>query len=333
MRLVRGSRLGKTRPGGAVVTMGNFDGVHRGHQKVIAEARRRADKRGVDLVVISFDPHPEQLISPETAPKLLTTVEEKQWIMERLGVDTLWIIPFTTKLAAVSAENFFRRFVIKEAGAVEVVLGHDHRFGAGARGDFAMVKHLTEGTSIKAEMIHPEQVPGANGTEAGTVSSTLIRKWVSRGDFDQANRLLGYPFLISGQVVHGRGLGREMGFPTINLDLIPANKLLPSPGIYYAQAVVQGCLREGAFYVGNQPTFGGNRIGIELHLLDFSGDLYGAHVLIYMRGKVREDRKFDSADSLAQQIKTDVARIRALAKENSRKNKEYNLIIMEDLCP
>ncbi len=314
---------------GTVVTMGNFDGVHRGHQKVILEARARARRRQCSLAVITFDPHPEQVLSPEAAPKLLTTVEEKEWIMNRLGVDVLWVLPFTLELAGLPADAFFRRFVIEEAGAQEIVLGHDHRFGTGAQGNFSLVRDLTHRTNIKADILKPEMVEGQ------AVSSTWIRKWVSHGDFENAMHLLGYPYLISGQVVRGRGLGREMGFPTINLGLVQLNKLLPPPGIYSAQVCAQNRIYDGAFYLGRKPTFGGNETSLEIHLLDFNGDLYGAHVLIYMRRKLREDRKFDSVDSLARQIQADIAQIRAgrNPKQENMPPEMENFSSMEDLCP
>jgi riboflavin kinase/FMN adenylyltransferase len=292
------------------VAIGNFDGVHLGHRKVVEILKKRAVKCKGASVVVAFDPHPEHVLSPETGPKLLTTVDEKRVLLEELGVDAFVALAFDTALAELPPLQFIRRYMLEQLGAGEIVVGRDHRFGRRAEGDADFIRKTARELGLRTEVVEPVLQGGKQ------VSSTWIRKWLAHGDLERANALLGHPYLIAGEVVRGEGVGRRLGFPTCNLRAASPHKLVPSGGVYRAKVKVGESTFSGAFYVGSRPTFEGALQRMEVHLLDFNGDLYGEYVLLYVFQRIREDRKFRNAEELSVQIQQDVEMIRQWKEED-----------------
>ncbi|MGH7613728.1 MAG: bifunctional riboflavin kinase/FAD synthetase [Gemmatimonadales bacterium] len=283
----------------AVVTVGTFDGVHRGHQAVLAEIVRRARAGGRDSVVVTFDPHPLEIVNPAAAPRLLTLPGERHPLLLACGVDRVVTLPFTAQLARLSPEEFVRSVLRAEVGMQELVLGHDHGFGRGRSGDVDTVRR------IGAEDRFAVDVVDAVRDDGQPISSTLIRTAVAHGDLALAQRWLGRPYGARGTVERGAGRGRSIGVPTINLPVPDARKLLPPDGVY-AVWVSWGERRCGGMMnQGPRPTFGVAERGLEVHLFDFAEELYGETVLVEWVRRLREVRTFASREALLEQLAHD----------------------------
>lgn len=288
-----------------VVTVGTFDGVHRGHWEVLREIRDRARLTGRRSVLVTFHPHPLTIVRPEHAPPLLTTPVEKKEILAESGVDWAVFVPFTPTLSRYSPRRFVEEILVGRLGVGELVIGYDHGFGRGRSGDPDTLREIGAELGFDVDVVPPV----AAGDEA--ISSTRIRRALEAGDVVSAREGLGRPYSVRGLVVRGEGRGRTLGFPTANLGGIDAQKLIPPPGIY----AVKGVVRKrgtygGALHVGPRPTFRGSPPTIELHLLDFRGDLYGEEVRVDFVEYLREVRPFDSAQALVEQMRADVQRAR-----------------------
>jgi riboflavin kinase/FMN adenylyltransferase len=286
-----------------VVTIGNFDGVHRGHRKILEQGLKKARTHNGHLIVLTFFPHPEQILFPEKAPKLLCSNEEKAFLMSQLEVDALWVIPFSKALAALTAEKFLLDYVIHPIHPKEIVLGHDHRFGKQTDGKAETVKEICDRFSIVTDMVEPVMTQGER------ISSTKIRQLLNLGNIQEANLLLGHPYMIAGTVVKGEGRGKQLGFPTINIQLPVREKQLFPDGVYQVGVKAKEKNYLGALYVGERPTFNKKEKTIEIHILNFKDDLYGQNVLIYMNRKIRDDQKFKNAEDLINQIQIDIKSI------------------------
>lgn len=291
---------------GTVATVGTFDGVHRGHQAVLAEIVRRARAGGRDSVVVTFDPHPLEIVNPAAAPRLLTLPAERHPLLVACGVDRVVTLPFTAELARLSPEEFVRNVLRAEVGMQELVLGHDHGFGRGRSGDVDTVRRIGAEDGFAVDVVDPVRDDGQ------PISSTLIRTAVAHGDLALAARWLGRPYAARGTVERGAGRGRSIGVPTINLPVPDARKLLPPDGVY-AVWVSWGERRCGGMMnQGSRPTFGVAERGLEVHLFDFAEDLYGETVLVEWVRRLRDVRAFPSRDALLEQL----ARDRAAARES-----------------
>ena len=308
------------------VAIGNFDGVHRGHQALIATARRMAgnaaDKTAVgghpdgdgagpgEVVALTFDPHPARLFAPALAPPLITTLERRAELLGEAGADIVIIEPFTAALAAVEAEAFARDVLAGDLGAAHVVVGYDFSFGRGRRGDTAALEAFGARFGFGVSIVRRVSVHGL------TCSSTKVREFVLEGRVEGAEVLLGRPFEIAGEVTRGAARGRAIGFPTANIR--PEAELLPRPGIYAARAhldapVDGGATRPAALSIGTNPTFTDDgALTVEAYLLDFEGDLYGQRLRLDVIHRLRDERRFDSVEALVAQIHADVARTREL---------------------
>lgn len=289
----------------AAVTVGNFDGVHRGHQALVAAALRSARAQSGTAVVLTFDPHPSHVLSPHRAPEALMTVEQKAEILGELGIDFLAVLPFTRELAERSPEEFARDVLQQCLGARAVIVGHNFRFGRHRAGDASRLAELgaTMGFAVEtvAAVVH----------EGAPISSTRIREALARGEIEAANALLGRPHLLDGRVRTGEGRGRTLGFPTANLELL--NEAVPGGGVYACRVRVEGetAPRPAVVNVGRRPTFGGGDLIVEVHLLDFSGDLYGRRLRVAFESKLRDERAFPGVEALKRQIEADAAEARA----------------------
>jgi len=292
------------------VTIGNFDGVHLGHQALLAEAHRRAGPTRL-TVALTFMPHPARVLAPAKAPPLIMPIGRRLELLAASGVDAVVIQPFTPEFAAVEADDFVRQILARELGAADVVVGFDFSFGRGRAGNVQRLQSLGDQLGMGVAIIPPVSVDGH------PCSSTRIRTLVAAGDLRPAATLLGRPFEVEGTVVRGAARGRSLGFPTANLA--PETELAPKLGIYAARARLadgpgDATAHVAAVSVGRNPTFEGPAapVTIEAHLLDFTGDLYGRRLRLEMIDWLRDEQKFDSSEALIAQIGADVARVRAL---------------------
>jgi riboflavin kinase/FMN adenylyltransferase len=296
------------------IAIGNFDGVHRGHQALVALASRLARAAGGDSVVLTFDPHPARLLAPALAPPMLMTLERRLELLAEAGADAVVVEPFTTELAALPADRFIAEVLRGDFDARHVVVGWDFTFGAGRQGNATTLASEGARLHMGVNIVPPVMVAGL------VCSSTKIREFVLEGRVEGATMLLGRPFEIIGRVVHGAERGRTLGIPTANLD--PEADLLPKPGVYAAWAyrLDDGSrLRlRAAVSIGSNPTFAaedrraGPAVTIEAHLLDFDGDLYGARLRLEFAGWLRDQRRFSSADELTAEIRRDILRTREI---------------------
>lgn len=305
--------LGLPRDGrGTVVTVGTFDGVHRGHWAVLQEIRLRAKETGRRSVLVTFHPHPLQILRPDEAPPLLTTPTEKKEILAETGLDYAVFLSFTNVLAEYSPQRFVEEILIGRLGVQELVIGYDHGFGKGRSGDVLTLRDIGRDLRFTVDVVSPIRA----GEEP--VSSTRIRKALLEGDVESARQGLGRPYCIRGMVVRGEGRGRKLGFPTANLWVPVNGKLIPPPGVYAVRAGLRRGVFGGAIHIGPRPTFRGSPPTIELHLFDFDGDLYGEQIRVEFIRFIRDVRPFSSASALVDQLKLDVDAAReALVGEGS----------------
>jgi len=285
---------------GAVVTVGTFDGVHRGHQAVLAEITRRARARGGDSVVVTFDPHPLAIVNPSAAPPLLTLPAEKRRLLEAAGVSRVETLPFTPELARLEPVAFVRDVLRARWHMDELVLGHDHGFGRGRSGDVDTVRRIAASDGFAVDVVDAVKVDGQ------PISSTLIRTALAHGDIGLARRWLGRPYGALGTVERGAGRGRTIGIPTLNLPVPDARKLLPPDGVYAVWVTLpDGGRYGGMMNQGSRPTFGVTERGLEIHLFEFDAEIYGATVWVEWVGRLRDVRAFPSREALIEQLAQD----------------------------
>ncbi|MFO7785804.1 MAG: bifunctional riboflavin kinase/FAD synthetase [Thermodesulfobacteriota bacterium] len=288
-----------------VLTIGNFDGVHEGHKALFRKVRDRARELEGQSVVMTFDPHPIRVMKPGNGPPLITPIGQKLELIGMTGIDVTLCLPFTREFAAVSAEDFVRTILVDLLGIRELVVGYDYSFGAGRRGDIALLKNMGKDLGFEVHVVEPITIDGL------PVSSTSIRHLVRDGDLAGAKRLLGRDYQIRGTVVHGEGRGAHLlEIPTANLR--PVDELVPRKGVYAVFVHFDGLTYRGVTNIGNNPTFGQNELSIETHLLDFSGDLLGRSIRIDFLERLRDERAFRSVNDLSDQIARDIQRAAAV---------------------
>jgi riboflavin kinase/FMN adenylyltransferase len=289
---------------GSVVTVGTFDGVHRGHQAVLAENARRAAASGRQGMLVTFEPHPLDIVNPAAAPPRLTTAVERMEVVATSAIDRMLVLHFDATLATRSPGEFVEQVLRGHCDMRELVIGHDHGFGRGRTGDVQTLQALGRARGFPVDVVPPVTVDG------NPVSSTAIRRAVAGGDLAAAARQLGRRYSVSGQVRRGAGRGRAGGFPTVNLD-VPPRKLLPPDGVYAAIVETPAGRFGGMMNQGHRPTFGDGLRLIEVHLFGFAGDLYDRWVRVEWVAHLREIRRFDGVAALRQQLEDD--RLRAVA--------------------
>ncbi|MER6395578.1 MULTISPECIES: bifunctional riboflavin kinase/FAD synthetase [unclassified Kitasatospora] len=296
--------------GRSVVTIGSFDGVHRGHQLIINRAVERARELGVRSVVVTFDPHPSEVVRPGSHPPLLAPQPRRAELIEALGVDAVLVLPFTSEFSQESPETFVRQVLVDALGARLVIEGPNFRFGHRAAGDVALLAELGRAADFDVEVVDL-QVRGAAG-DGEPFSSTLIRRLVAAGDMAGAGEVLGRPHRVEGVVVRGAQRGRELGFPTANVDTVP-HSAIPADGVYAGWLTADGELMPAAISVGTNPTFDGTARTVEAYAIDRVGlDLYGLHVAVDFLAYLRGMEKFDSIDALLDRMADDVKQAREL---------------------
>lgn len=286
-----------------VVTIGNFDGVHRGHQQLFQIVKERARALQGQAVVITFDPHPIKIMQPDRQLPLLTTTEQKLRLLAALDLDVVVVHPFTREFGALPARDFVQHYLVDRLGVAEVVIGHDYRFGRRREGDIALLQRLGQEKGFQVRVVDAIQI------DQTVVSSTLIRQLIKKGDVARARVFLGRPYEVTGEVIHGYGRGsRLLGYPTANLKV--DNELLPATGIYAVWVGWAGRSYEGVANIGVCPTFGNQEVTLEVHILDFQQDIYGERLAVEFVARLREERRFADVAALVAQIERDVAAAR-----------------------
>ncbi len=284
-----------------VLALGNFDGLHRGHVKIIERIRRGASERGGMPIVLTFDPHPPRVLRPDKAPPLLMTKAQKLEALERAGVAGVAVVRFTTDLARWEPEMFVSSVLVDWLRVAEVWVGADFLFGRDRSGNFSLLRALGQQHGFRVEKIDPIRY------KEFVVSSTRIRRLLAEGRVDEAGALLGHQYVIGGTVVHGAHRGREIGFPTANIET--ANELVPPHGVYATLITLDGQVRPSVTNIGVRPTFGDQpRVSVETHVLGETGDVYGKAVRLSFVQRLRDERRFPDVDALREQIAADVRR-------------------------
>ena len=305
----------------ACLALGVFDGVHRGHRQIVRRTVARAAREGGEAWILSFDAHPDKVLRPRFAPALLTSTPHKLDILAELGIDGCVLVHFTPRFATMEPETFVARLCKTAPGLRAIFVGKDWRFGKAGRGDVALLSREAGRHGIAVEAVPPVRWRGA------VISSTRIRNAIGQGKLKAAAAMLGRPFSLMGNVVHGKRIGRKLGFPTANID--PHNEACPPIGVYAVRARLAGRTYDGVISIGLRPTFEhgkGRRVTVELHLLDFARNIYGKTIEVFFLARLRGERRFASARDLAAQIARDIAKAREiLARENLRKARKNTL--------
>lgn len=283
----------------SAVTIGTFDGLHLGHQKILNQLSAYSKQQHLDSVVFTMFPHPRLVLQKDETLKLLNTIDERVALLEACGIDYLVIEPFSKEFSRLTALEFVRDVLVNSLQTKLLVVGYDHRFGRNREGDFNQLLDYSQLYHFKLEQIAKQDLLNIG------ISSTKIRQALAEGDMEMANAYLGYPYLLSGTVVKGQGLGKTLHFPTVNLSIPETYKLIPKTGVYIVKTAVENKTIYGVMNIGYRPTVQGTHQTIETFLLDFKGDLYGKYLKIYLLKRLRDELKFDSLNLLIDQIKAD----------------------------
>ncbi len=287
-----------------VLALGNFDGLHRGHQKIIERVRRGSAEHGGTPMAMTFDPHPPRIVRPDKAPPLLMTKPQRLEALHAAGIACVAVVRFTRELSEWEPETFVRTVLVEWLRVAEVWVGANFLFGHGRIGNFTVLRTLGQRYGFRTEKIDPVRYKDF------VVSSTRVRRLVAEGRMDEAGALLGHTYYVDGTIVEGRRRGREIGFPTANL--VTGNELLPPHGVYATTMTVDGIVRAGLTNIGVRPTFGEGDLAVETHLLEYSGDLYGRRVRLAFVQRLRDERRFEDVDALRAQIEADRRRAERL---------------------
>ena len=297
-----------------VLTIGSFDGVHRGHQRILEEVSREARTRGGTAAVLTMQPHPREFFSPAHAPNLLTSHAKKVRLLEEAGMDVVFVLDFNDTVAALSPRAFTEEIIKGRCRAEALIVGHDFRFGHDASGDYHLLAGIAEEYGLAVRQVMPLQVGGER------VSSTLIRERILEGDLEEVEVFLGRKYSIIGEVVHGRGIGTHLGFPTANVS--PHHSALPAHGAYAAEVEIEGSRFPAAVNIGIAPTIRNENVTIEAFVLDYSADILGKIIEIVFHKRLRPEQKFASHEALIAQIHRDVAAVRSYFAQTGSADRE-----------
>ena len=294
-----------------IVTIGTFDGVHVGHQKILERLISDAKKQGKKSVLLTFFPHPRMVLQKDMKIELINTIDEKALLLENMGLDYLIIHPFSKEFSRLTALDFVRDVLVNQLKTSKLVIGYDHHFGKNREGNIDQLKEYSPLYDFDIEEISAQDIDNVS------ISSTKIRKALHEGNLKTANRFLGYHFTINGTVVNGKQLGGKIGFPTANINVQEPYKLIPKTGVYVVRSLIQGVFVNGMMNIGYRPTVDGKHQTIEVHFFDFNQDLYDQKLTIELLYFLREEQKFKSVEDLIVQLKKD--------KESSLQFLENNL--------
>ena len=294
------------------VTIGTFDGVHFGHQKIIEKLIDEAKKAGKKSVVLTFFPHPRMVLQKDVSLELINTIEERATLLEKTGLDYLIIHPFSKEFSRMTALEFVRDILVNQLNISKLIIGYDHHFGKNREGN---ITQLTEYSHLYDFEV--EEIP-AQDIDDVSVSSTKIRRALATGNLKTANNFLGYNFMLNGNVVNGKKLGGKIGYPTANIDIKESYKLIPKTGVYIVKSAIDEKTIFGIMNIGNRPTVNGNHQTIEVHFFDFNQNLYDRNLTIELIYFLRDEEKFDSVEILIQQLKKDEKTARDYIKKKMK---------------
>ncbi|KGO90925.1 bifunctional riboflavin kinase/FAD synthetase [Flavobacterium subsaxonicum] len=294
-----------------VVTLGTFDGVHKGHKSILEKLIKSSKQTGCQSVVLTFFPHPRMVLQQNTDIKLLNTITEKAYLLEQCGIDNLIIHPFSHEFSRLTAEEFVKNILVDSLNICKIIIGHDHRFGRNRTADINDLIRFGHEYNFEVEQITALEV------NAVSVSSTKIRHALADGDIATANRFLGYPYCLTGTVTSGKQLGRTIGFPTANISIAEDYKQIPAHGVYAVSSVINGKTVLGMMNIGTRPTVDGTTETIEAHFFDFDADIYNQTIKVSLHHRLRAEHKFESFDALKQQLEIDRIQTKAFFKDTS----------------
>ncbi|WP_333694140.1 bifunctional riboflavin kinase/FAD synthetase [Flavobacterium sp.] len=282
-----------------VVTLGTFDGVHKGHQKIIERLVQSAEQCSCESLVLTFFPHPRMVLQDQNEIKLLSTIDERIQKLEALGIDHVVVHPFDQEFSRLTAEEFVEKVLVQHFNIQKIIIGHDHRFGRNRTANIDDLKVFGEKFGFEVEEISAQEI------NTVSVSSTKIRTALHEGNIETANAYLGYPYTLNGIVITGKGLGKTLRFPTANLKLDADYKLIPQNGVYIVQCLLDGQMLHGMMNIGINPTVDGTQQSIEVHFLDFNASLYHKNLTLQILHRIRDEIKFDSVSELQKQLELD----------------------------
>ena len=284
---------------GTIATLGTFDGVHIGHMKIIERLIQNADELNCETLVLTFFPHPRMVLQDQSEIKLLNTIDEKSFLLEKAGLDNLVIHPFDKEFSRLTAEEFVKQVLVDAFNIKKIIIGHDHRFGRNRTADINDLIVFGERYGFEVEQISQQEINEV------AVSSTKIRNALTDGNVSLANKYLGYDYILSGTVVKGKQLGRTLGYPTANIEIAESYKLIPKIGIYIVKSEWNGKTVFGMMSIGFNPTVNGDKKTIEVNYFDFNEDLYGKKISVSILSRIRDEEKFESLEALTQQLHQD----------------------------
>jgi riboflavin kinase / FMN adenylyltransferase len=299
-------------PAKTILTLGTFDGVHVGHQKIIKKLLKQQEKTPAPTVVLTFFPHPRMVLQQDQSLKLLNTIEERIELLQNLGIDYLVVHPFDYEFSRLTAEEFVEKVLVQHANIQNIIIGYDHRFGRNRTANITDLEQFGKQFGFDVTQISAKEV------DEISVSSTKIRNALIEGDIATANTYLGYPYFLTGSVQKGKQLGRSIGFPTANLQLTADYKLVPKNGVYIVQSTLHDKTVYGMMNIGNNPTVDGTQQHLEVHFFDWNNDLYQQTIRVELLHKTREEIKFDSVVHLKKQLELDQQEILQWLKEQKR---------------
>jgi riboflavin kinase/FMN adenylyltransferase len=294
-----------------IVTIGTFDGVHLGHQKILNRLRELKEKTGLNTVVLTFEPHPRKVLFPEQKDlKLLTLIDEKLDLLDNYGVDVAVVYPFSRAFSQLDPEYYIREILVKSLNVKHLVIGYDHKFGSGRKGDIQTLRQYAPQFGFEVEEI------SARDIDHIAVSSSKIRKALEEGNVERSSEFLGHRFTLHGTVVKGKQLGRELGYPTANIKLDGEEKIMPKMGVYFTEVIVEGRKYAGMMNIGTNPTTDrDNQIKPEVHIIDFNADIYGKKIQLNFIKRLRDEKKFANLTELKAALDNDLAVCSRLLKQ------------------
>ncbi len=305
------NEIAARKPERTVVTVGTFDGVHVGHQRVINQLVREAKSIDGESVVITFDPHPRTVVQPGFDLRLIISMDEKIRLLEKLSVDHFVIVHFTLELARTSSHDFLTNYILTPLQPKKIILGYDHHFGKNREGGIEFLNEMSREHDFEVRQIGMQDVKDV------AVSSSKIREAIRRGDMKQARELLGYYYSLTGTVVKGNQIGRHLGFPTANIQLDEPRKIIPKYGVYATLIEIDGKYHKGMSNIGIRPTLDLHQLTVEVNIFDFAEDIYGRKITLYFLEHTREEKKFRDLDLLRRRLIIDQIKVKKILGENS----------------
>jgi riboflavin kinase/FMN adenylyltransferase len=283
----------------SVVTIGTFDGIHLGHQKILSRLIKSSKNKDLNSVVLTFFPHPRIILNKYNEVKMIDTLDEKIIHLNEIGIDSLVIHPFDKNFSLLSANQFIKDFLVDKLKIKHIIIGYDHRFGKGREASVTDLKNYADDYDFTVEEIKAQEI------EKITVSSTKIRNSINQGDIKTTEKYLGRSFNLTGKIVKGDGLGKKINYPTANIFIEETYKIIPKDGVYLVETIIEDKLFNGMMNIGHRPTIGTNVKSIEVHLFNFNEDIYGQVISIKMISKIRDEKKFSSIEALKEQLVKD----------------------------